>query len=104
MPQELKPPFAIEIVRYRLSEGADAQAFLKVCRAVEVEFTSNQPGFLAREIGHDDDGNWAIFVYWQSAQHAHDSIANIETIPQVVKDYMTMVDRETLNRGVFTIT
>lgn len=100
---DMKPPYAIEIVNYRLNEDADEARFLELKRAVGAEFTSAQPGFLRREIGRAEDGTWLIAVYWETARQARDSIANIETIPDTVKSYMALIDRGTLTRSIFEV-
>ncbi len=100
---ELTPPYAVELVNYRLNDDADPDAFLAINRTVGEEFTSAQPGFLKREIGNSDDGTWLIAVYWQTADAARNSISNIDTIPDTVKTYMSMIDRDTLTRAIFDI-
>ncbi len=100
---DLTPPYAIELVNYRLNDDADPAAFLAINRTVGEEFTSAQPGFLKREIGKSDDGTWLIAVYWQTAEDARNSIGNIDTIPDTVKTYMSMINRETLSRAIFDI-
>ncbi len=100
---ELTPPYAIEIVNYRLVEGADRDRFLEINHAVGAEFTGAQPGFLSREIGRADDGTWLIAVYWESSEHARNSIGNIEKIPPSVETYMASIDRATLTRSIFEV-
>jgi hypothetical protein len=62
---DLTPPYAIELVNYRLNDGADPDEFLAINRVVGAEFTSAQPGFIKREIGRSDDGTWLIAVTWR---------------------------------------
>lgn len=100
---DLTPPYALELVNYRLNDGADPEAFLAINRRVGQEFTSTQPGFLHREIGQSDDGTWLIAVFWKTAEDASNSIGNIDTIPDTVKTYMSMIDRDTLTRSIFDI-
>jgi hypothetical protein len=100
---DLTPPYAIELVNYRLNDGADPDEFLAINRVVGAEFTSAQPGFIKREIGRSDDGTWLIAVTWQTADDARNSIGNIDTIPDTVKTYMGMINRDTLTRSIFDI-
>lgn len=102
-PADLKPPYALELVNYKLNDGVDADAFLAINRQVGAEFTSAQPGFLHRDIGRGDDGTWLIAVCWKTADDARNSIGNIDTIPDTVKTYMSMIDRATLTRAIFEI-
>lgn len=100
---DLTPPYAVELVNYRLNDGADPDDFLAINRVVGAEFTSAQPGFIKREIGRNDDGTWLIAVTWQTADDARNSIGNIDTIPDTVKTYMGMINRDTLTRSIFDV-
>ena len=99
----LSTPYTLELVTYDLNKNADGGAFLALNREVGETFTNTQPGFLHREIGKNDDGAWLIAVFWKTAEDARNSIANIDSIPDVVKSYMSMINRETLKREIFDI-
>lgn len=96
-------PYTLELVTYNLNDDADAETFLALNREVGETFTSIQPGFLHREIGKNADGTWLIAVFWKTAEDARNSIANIDSIPDVVKSYMSMINRDTLKRDIFDI-
>ena len=96
----LSAPYTLELVTYNLNDDADAETFLALNREVGETFTSNQPGFLNREIGKNDDGTWLIAVFWNTSEDARNSI---DSIPDVVKSYMAMINRETLKRDIFDI-
>ena len=72
-------------------------------RDVGATFTGTQPGFVHREIGKNEEGEWIIAISWETAEDARNSIANIDSIPDVVKSYMSMINRETLKREIFDI-
>lgn len=99
----MTPPYAIEIVNYRLVESADPDRSLDINRVVGAEFTSAQHGFLRREIGRSDDGTWLIAVYWKTSVHARASIGNIDKIPPSVRSYMAEIVRATLTRSIFEV-
>ena len=99
----LSAPYTLELVTYCLNDDADLDAFLALNREVGETFTSIQPGFLHREIGKKDDGAWLIAVFWKTAEDARNSIANIDSIPDVVNSYMSMINRDTLKRDIFDI-
>lgn len=44
-----------------------------------------------------------IAVAWQTADNARNSISSIDTVPDVVKTYMSMINRDTLKRWIFDI-
>ena len=75
----------MELVTYHLNDDADARAFLALNRDVGATFTGTQPGFVHREIGKNEEGEWIIAISWETAEDARNSIANIDNIPEVVK-------------------
>ena len=99
----LTPPYAIELVNYQLNDGINSDAFLAVNRQAGEEFTSKQPGFIHRGIGKSDDGTWLIAITWKTAEDARNSITNIETVPDVVQTYLSMINRGTLDRLIFDV-
>lgn len=100
---DLTPPYAVEIVNYRLNEDADTDAFLAINRQVGADFTSVQAGFLHHAIGCAEGGTWPIAFYWRTADDARDPISGIDTIPDAVKAYMGMIERETPTRSIFDV-
>lgn len=100
---DVKAPYALELVNYQTNEGVDAEQFVAINRKVGSEFTSIQPGFLHREIGKKEDGSWLIAVFWKTSEDAKNSISNIDAIPDVVKTYMSMINRETISRSIYDI-
>ena len=100
---EVNAPYALELVNYRTNDGVNPEQFLAINRQVGEEFTSSQPGFLHREIGRKEDGTWLIAVFWKTGEDARNSIANIDNIPDTVKEYMSMIDRTTIVRSIFDI-
>ena len=96
-------PYSLELVNYHLNDGVDHDQFLELNRMVGEEFTSIQPGFLHRQIGVKEDGTWLIAVFWETEDDARNSISNIDNIPDVVQQYMSMIDRDTLVRSIYTV-
>ena len=99
----LSAPYTLELVTYNLNDDADAETFVALNREVGETSISIQPWFRHREIGKNDDGTWSIAVFWNMSEDARNSIANIDSIPDVVKSYMAMINRETLKRDIFEI-
>jgi hypothetical protein len=56
----------VEIVRFRLAEGADESAFRAADKRVQTEFAYQQPGLLRRTTGHGHDGSWIVIDVWDT--------------------------------------
>ena len=57
------PPYALELVNYQLNDEVDENTFIDINKKVGEEFTSNQSGFLYREIGRNEDNTWLVAVF-----------------------------------------
>ena len=60
----------IEILRFRLADGADEAAFLEADKLVQAEFAYQQPGLVRRTSARGEDGGWAVIDLWHSAAQA----------------------------------
>ena len=63
-------PSVIEILRFRLADGADEAAFLQADKRVQAEFAYQQPGLVRRTAARGDDGGWVVIDLWHSAAQA----------------------------------
>lgn len=93
---------ATEAITVRLQAGADADSFLAANKALEESYISQQPGFIAREIGMTEDGEWLIVIHWETAEDSAASIAKFGEAPGV-EDFMAFLDAETMAITVFDI-
>jgi heme-degrading monooxygenase HmoA len=94
-------PVVVEVVRFRLAEGASESSFLEENRKAQA-FVAEQPGFVGREIARGDDGGWLVLVRWRSAADADASfskfVAAAETQP-----FMALLDGPSMQAGRYTV-
>jgi hypothetical protein len=88
----------IEIMRFRLAQPADEQAFLAADRRVQTEFAYRQPGLLRRTVARAGDGEWIVIDLWQSQQDA-DHTAQAWEDDAVTAEFMSFVDAGTVSVG-----
>jgi len=86
----------IEILRFRLSPGADEEAFLAADRWLQTEFAYQQPGMLRRTTARGDDGSWIVIDLWRSAVDADACDARWEHDP-VALEFMGLLDRSSVS-------
>jgi quinol monooxygenase YgiN len=87
----------IEILRFRLIEGADESAFLVADKSVQEEFAYQQSGLLRRTTARSDDGEWVVIEIWESAEAADAGAVNRDADPSVAV-LKTFVDAATLSQ------
>ena len=71
----------IEIATFTLNPGVTPEQFRPLDRAVEEEHVAQQPGFVSREAGVSEDGQWVAIVHWRSAEDAEASMASFASAP-----------------------
>jgi hypothetical protein len=90
----------IEILAFRLKEGADEAAFLAADKRVQVEFAYQQPGLLRRTTARAEDGNWMVIDIWQTAEHA-DACEARWGEDEVAQEFTSFVDPATVRSKRF---
>jgi hypothetical protein len=85
----------IEIMTFRLAEGADEEEFLQADRKVQAEFAYQQPGLMRRTTARGPEGDWIVVDLWQSADDA-DACAKLWDLDPVSQLFMGFVDRSSV--------
>jgi hypothetical protein len=80
----------IEIVTFRLVEGADPARFLAASAAVD-SFVRTQPGFVARRLSVGDDQTYVDHIQWSSLSAARTAAETVMTVPALAP-FMQMID------------
>ena len=91
-----------EVITVKLLDGSDADAFVAANQALEESYIVKQPGFIAREVGVTEDGEWVIVVHWETEEDSAASIAKFEEAPGV-ETFMSFLDFETMANTVYAI-
>lgn len=63
----------VEVMTFRLREGAVEDEFLAADRDVQTEFVPTLRGFLRRTTARAADGEWAVVTLWASDEDAEAS-------------------------------
>ena len=84
----------IEIVSFRLIEGADLKEFMKNANAT-VEFLAGCEGFVRRQLSRDQDGLWTDYVEWSSPEKAKQAAENLMK-HESVGPFMSSIDSSTV--------
>ena len=85
----------IEILNFRLLDGADENGFLEADRRVQVEFAYQQPGLMRRTTARSADGEWIVVDLWQSADDA-DACNKQWEQDAVTQRFMSFIDASTV--------
>lgn len=92
----------MEVTTFNIKPDANPMSFAKRDREVESDFTSKQPGFINRQSGLDDKGNYVVVVYWESLADASASMSKFMTEASVA-DYAAMIDAATMKMSSYAM-
>ncbi|MEM1119124.1 MAG: nuclear transport factor 2 family protein [Bacteroidota bacterium] len=92
----------MEVTTFRTNSDVNSTAFAQRDAQVESDFTSKQPGFITRQSGVDDKGNYVVVVYWKSVADAEASMNKFMSDASVA-DYAQMIDGPTMKMSRYTM-
>lgn len=92
----------LEVTTFRTKSAVNTSVFNKLDAEVEGNFTINQPGFIERQSGVDDEGNYVVLVYWDTHENAEASMKKFMSDPSV-KEYASMIDGPSMNMSRYTV-
>jgi glyoxylase-like metal-dependent hydrolase (beta-lactamase superfamily II) len=85
----------IEIAIFKLAPGTSAEQFAPIDRAMERDYISKQPGFIARESAAGNDGDWLVVNHWKSIKDAESAMTNFASAP-ATQAFMSKLDAKTM--------
>ncbi len=92
----------MEVTTFGINADVDSLAFAKRDAQVEADFTSKQAGFIKRQSGVDDKGNYVVVVYWKSQTDADTSMKKFMGDASVA-DYAQMIDGPSMKMSRYTV-
>lgn len=92
----------MEVTTFSVNPGVDPAAFAEKDAQVESNFTSKQSGFITRQSGVDEKGNYVVVVFWESMADAEASMDKFMGDASVA-DYAQMIDGPTMKMSRFTM-
>ena len=95
-------PTVIEIATFELANGVDPAQFAPLDAAVERDHVSKQTGFVSRETGYTDQGDWLVIVHWESIEAAEASMASFTAAPAAA-DFMANLNPSTMSMTRYEI-
>lgn len=98
----MKEKVILEVTTFNINSDVDALDFATRDAKVESDFTSKQPGFVKRQSGVDDNGNYLVAVYWKSIADADNSMNKFMKDASVA-DYGKMINASTMKMSRYSM-
>ena len=92
----------MEVTTFKINSDANPVAFAQRDAKVESDFTSKQAGFITRQSGLDDKGNYVVVVYWENLADADASMSKFMSDASVA-NYAKMIDAPSMKMSRYII-
>ena len=86
----------MEVTTFKINANVNPKDFNLRDASIESDFTVKQPGFLKRQSGLTENGEYVVIVFWESAADADASMSKFMNDPSV-SDYAKMIDSKSMN-------
>ncbi len=90
----------IELLTFRLVEGADEPAFVEADGRVQTHVAYQQPGLARRTLARGEDGRWLVLTIWHSEEQAASAQQAFEASDDVAA-MMRLVEPSSVDRQQF---
>lgn len=92
----------LEVTSFRTKTSTITSDFNKLDAEVERNFTSKQAGFIKRQSGINEQGEYVVLVYWETLENAEASMQKFMT-DKSVADYASMIDGASMKMSRYLI-
>jgi hypothetical protein len=80
----------IEFAPFTLAEGVDESMLIAASDALQIEFLSQQKGFVRRDLVKIADGKWADVIYWESRESVEQAMQTAPNNPAALEYFQLM--------------
>lgn len=95
-------PTTVEVIHFRMIDGADEKEFIREDARVGHEYTPKQPGFVSRQSAKNDKGDWTVIVHWEDPESAEASMQLFPNDPSA-KRFLELMDPSTFDMRRYQI-
>ncbi len=92
----------MEVTTFNINSNVNPSDFKTRDLQVESDFTSKQPGFIKRQSGVNEKGEYVVIVYWEKVENADASMSKFMKDPSVA-DYAQMIDGASMKMSRYAI-
>lgn len=92
----------LEVTSFKPKTTTTASVFNQLDAEVESNFTSKQAGFIKRQSGINEQGEYVVLVYWETLENAEASMQKFMT-DKSVADYAAMIDGTSMKMSRYLV-
>lgn len=95
--------YIIQIATYKTNKGVKEADLAKMDSVINLKGLQKEAGFISKENGVDNHGNWLLVVAWDNDAHAEAARIKFEQSPKS-DSYNKLIDTASISQKRFTVT
>ena len=99
---ETKTESVLEVTTFKTKSITNTLAINTLDAEIESTFTNKQPGFISRQSGINENGEYVVLVNWETLENAKASMEKFMTDPSVA-DYASMIEGSSMKMSRYVI-
>ena len=92
----------LEVTTFKTKSVTNTPVFNKLDAEIETNFTKKQPGFIKRQSGINENGEYVVLVYWETLENAKASMEKFMSDGSVA-DYASMIESSSMKMSRYII-
>ena len=92
----------LEVTTFKTKSVTNTPVFNKLDAEIETNFTKKQPGFIKRQSGINENGEYVVLVYWETLENAKASMEKFMSDGSVA-DYASMIEGSSMKMSRYII-
>ncbi|WP_299110112.1 nuclear transport factor 2 family protein [uncultured Winogradskyella sp.] len=92
----------LEVTTFKTKSVTNTPVFNKLDAEIEANFTKKQPGFIKRQSGINENGEYVVLVYWETLENAKASMEKFMSDASVA-DYASMIEGASMKMSRYII-
>ena len=97
-----KTKTVLEVTTFKTKSITNTLAFNTLDAEIESTFTNKQPGFISRQSGINEDGEYVVLVYWETLENAKASMEKF-MLDSSVADYASMIEGSSMKMSRYVV-
>ncbi|RYE17864.1 MAG: hypothetical protein EOP42_31590 [Sphingobacteriaceae bacterium] len=94
--------YVMEVITYKTKKGVPAAEYKRLDSVTQQRYTQKQVGYISKESGIDQQGNWLIVLAWDNVAHA-DADKQAFAKSTLWNETLKVIDTTTMSRKRFFV-
>jgi hypothetical protein len=95
--------YVVEVITYKIKKGVPTTEYKRLDSITQQRYTQKQAGYISKDSGIDQQGNWLVVLSWDNVAHA-DADKQAFAKSALWNETLKIIDTTTIGRKRFFVT